>query len=169
MKRIHVPASVRVSHGFPPVIDSTSRILILGSFPSVRSRQEDFFYMHPRNRFWPMMDQIFGDLPADRNPQNLRQWLRNHGFALYDVVESCLIRGSADGSLRDVELADIRSLVSRYPIETILLNGQTAGRFFEKGFPDLLSRTVCLPSTSPANARTGLMGLCQRWKPYLLP
>jgi hypoxanthine-DNA glycosylase len=159
--------SVRADHGFPPAIDSTSQILILGSFPSVRSRAENFFYMHPRNRFWPMMNGIFGDVPIEKKPLILREWLRKHHLALYDVIESCVIQGSSDASVRDVVLADIRSLIDQAPIHRILLNGKTASRWFLKGFPEFIPLAISLPSTSPAHAGMDLAELQERWRPYL--
>lgn len=169
-----------VRHPIPPVFDANSRILILGSFPSVRSRQERFFYGHPRNRFWQVLACVFADADGlsgagripDRVPGRMpgtiaerREFLLAHGVALWDVAASCTISGSSDSSIAEVVPNDIGPILSAAPIARIYTNGQKAHQLYSR---HLLPRTgreaVCLPSTSPANASWSLERLVSAWR-----
>lgn len=137
--------------GFEPCYFADSRVLILGSFPSVRSRAQGFYYGNPQNRFWRTVCSFFGeDVPPDIACK--RDFLRRRRIALWDVVTACEIDGSSDASIRGAELADVAALVRRVPVEAVLCNGKTAySLLLRTGMPPV--RTVCMPSTSPANPR----------------
>lgn len=161
------PMTTHVEHPFPPVISSDSRILILGSFPSVRSREEGFFYGHPRNRFWSMLAWIFAEPVPLTIPDKTALILR-HNLALWDVLSSCTITGSSDASIRDACPIDIAQLTRKADIRRIICNGATSGRLYERylqpvtGVPALV-----LPSTSPANAAWSLPRLIDAWRDAL--
>ncbi len=153
----------RVGHGFGPFYDGNSKILILGSFPSVRSREASFYYAHPQNRFWRVLALLFDD----DVPETLFEkhcFLHSHGVALWDVVESCEIKGSSDSSIRGVVPTDISQLCREIPIQRIILNGRTAERYFRRFFPDFDVPTSAVPSTSPANAAWSLDMLADAWR-----
>lgn len=156
--------TTHVEHPFPPVISSDSRILILGSFPSVKSREEGFFYGHPRNRFWPMLAAVFAE-PIPLNIPDKTALILRHNLALWDVLFSCTITGSSDASIRDACSIDIASLTQQANIQRIICNGATSGRLYERylqhitGLPALV-----LPSTSPANAAWSLQRLIEAWR-----
>ena len=141
-----------VRHPFPPLCDADSRILILGSFPSVKSREQCFFYGHPQNRFWKVTAAVFGDaVPADI-PQK-KAFLHAHHIALWDVIAQCDIAGSSDSSIRNVIPNDLSVILRSADIRQIFVNGGTAAKYYDRF---QRSRTgldaVQLPSTSPANA-----------------
>lgn len=154
-------------HPIPPVYDSRSRVLILGSFPSVASREVGFFYGHPANRFWRVMAALFSeDLPSGI-PER-RSFLLAHGVAVWDVIASCRIAGSADASITDVVPNDIGRILSVAPIRGIFVNGRTAEKVYRRYlFPVCGREAVCLPSTSPANAALSLPALTERWRALL--
>ena len=158
-----------VEHGFPAFVEADSEVLILGSFPSVKSREQAFFYGHPQNRFWPMMSAIFGE-EAGQSIEEKKRFLKRHHLALYDVIESCDIVGSSDASIRNVVPADIQSLIEGTKIKPILLNGKKAGSLFEKHLLPLLGGSITyriMPSTSPANAATKFIELVSEYKDAL--
>ncbi len=145
MKRGH-------AEGFPPVFDGNSRILILGSFPSVKSRAVSFYYGNPQNRFWNTLSAALGvNFPADT--EGRKETLLSLGVALWDVVTSCDIVGSSDASIENAVIADLPRLMEQGGIEKIFLNGSTAYRLFAENFPQYLPIAERLPSTSPANPR----------------
>ena len=157
----------KVEHPFPPVVDEHSRILILGSFPSVVSREEGFFYGHPRNRFWPMLASIFSEKTPITIPGKQGLLLRRH-LALWDVIATCRIEGSADSSIRDAVPVDIRRVLDAAPIERILCNGALSGKLYRQHLQSLTGmEAIVLPSTSPANAAWSLPRLCDAWSPHL--
>ena len=138
--------------GFAPVYDGGSRLLILGSFPSVKSRQEGFYYGNPQNRFWRMLCSFFGEnVPATIAEK--REFLLRNGVALWDMVASCEVKGSADASIKEAEAVDLSLLLARAPMEAVFCNGTTAYGLLAQNFPSLLSIARKLPSTSPANPR----------------
>lgn len=141
-----------IKHPFPPLYDSDSKILILGSFPSVKSREQMFFYGHPQNRFWKVISSIIGcDEP--QNIEEKKQMLISHGIALWDVIASCEICGSSDSSIKNAVANDISIVLKAAKIRTIFVNGKTAEKYYNRYIKDKISRpAVCLPSTSPANA-----------------
>ncbi len=138
--------------GFEPVYNEDSRLLILGSFPSVKSRNIDFYYGNPQNRFWKTVCGHFGeDVPPDS--QGRREFLLRRRIALWDVVSECEIEGSKDDTIREYEVADIRGLLEKTGICCIALNGGKANEIFCRHFGDVDVPHVKLPSTSPANTR----------------
>ena len=151
-------------HPFAPVYTASSRALILGSFPSVKSRQQQFYYGHERNRFWPVLCSV---LNADE-PTSIEQkclLLNSHQIALWDVVKQCFIRGSQDSSISDCVPNDVCWLLRQTEITRIFTNGQTAHRLYQKYlFPETGINDVCLPSTSPANARWSFDALLTSWR-----
>ncbi len=153
-----------VEHPFPPVYNEASRVLILGSLPSVRSRQEGFFYGHPRNRFWQVLSLLLGEPLPQTIAQKRALLLRRH-VALWDVVSRCEIVGSSDASIRSVTPSDLRSLVASSAVTHIFLNGQTAARVYRRYQADMLALPCSvLPSTSPANAACSLPRLLTAWQ-----
>ena len=138
--------------GFEPVFDEHSRVLVLGSFPSVKSRQMDFYYGNKQNRFWRMICGYFHELIPESVDGKREFLLRNH-VALWDVVTSCEIEGSADASVKNAEIADLQRVLNHANIEKILLNGTLSYELFVKNYPDLPISYQKMPSTSPANPR----------------
>lgn len=157
-----------IYHPIEPVYDSQSRILILGSFPSVKSREAMFFYGHPQNRFWKVTAAVFGC----RVPQTIeekRSFLLTNGIAVWDVIASCEIEGSSDSSIRNVTPNDLSQILNAAPVEQIFVNGKTALKYYEKYLRPVTGReAVCLPSTSPANAAWNLEKLTEAWS-IILP
>lgn len=150
-------------HPIAPVFDKNSKVLILGSFPSVRSREEGFFYGHPQNRFWKVASQIFGEELPVTIDEKKAFLIRNH-IALWDVIGSCEIDGSSDSSIRDVTVNDLSVILDVADIRAIFLNGKKAEQYYLKYlFPVLKRDAVCLPSTSPANAAWNLEKLITVW------
>ncbi len=159
----HIP-----SHQFAPVIDSQSEILILGSFPSVKSRENNFYYMHPQNRFWDVLRVLFDDTQFKSDDIDTKILaLKRHHIALYDVIESCDIIGSKDSSITNVHPADIVSLIEGTNINKILLNGNKAKTLFNQYNPSLMPLASVVPSTSSANAQYSLERLVHAWKKAL--
>ncbi len=157
----------RVTQPFAPVYDKDSRILILGSLPSVKSREQGFYYGHARNRFWPMLAAVYRE-PVPQTIPDKKALLLRHGLAVYDVIESCEICGSSDSSIRNVKAADIRAIMEASRIERILVNGRTAAKYFKACQPAAYQRLVTeLPSTSPANAAFSLEKLVRIWGVHL--
>jgi len=157
-----------VTHPIPPFCEAGARVLILGSFPSVKSRESGFFYGHPQNRFWRVLAAVFEDaVPA--TVEEKKAFLAAHGIALWDVIASCRIEGSADSSIRDVVPNDIASLLKSHSIRAIFTNGKTAQTLYDKHiFPTLGLPTVCLPSTSPANAAWSAEKLVNAWRVVII-
>ncbi len=145
-----------LKHEFPPVWDSKSEILILGSFPSVKSREQGFFYGHPRNRFWDVISAVL-QCSRPESIEEKRQMLLAGHIAVWDVIESCRIQGSSDSSIRDVVANDLSEILSQAPIRMILANGRTAEKLYQKYiFPVTHRPVTAMPSTSPANAAWSL-------------
>lgn len=157
----------RASHGFGPVYDEKSRILILGSFPSVKSREEGFFYGHPRNRFWKILATVC-DAPEPVTIEEKKQFLLEHGIALYDVIEECEIVGSSDSSVRNVIPANLNPILKESQINAVFTNGRLAGKLYRK-YQEPVTGLSCveLPSSSPANAAFSLERLIEIWQEAL--
>lgn len=154
----------RLVHSFSPVYNNKSQILILGSFPSVKSREGEFFYHHPQNRFWRVISSICNERLPDSTDEKIQLLLRNH-IALWDVVQSCEISGSADSSIRNVIANDISPILKHADIRSIYANGGAAYRLFKRYIQkDVGKDIVLLPSTSPANASYSLERLIDIWK-----
>ena len=157
-----------VSHPIPPVFDRNSKVLILGSFPSVKSREAQFFYGHPQNRFWKVTSKVFG-VPEPKTVEEKKAFLLSHGIAVWDVIASCDITGSSDSSIKNVVPNDLSQILKVADIWTIFVNGKTAEKFYNKYIKDVIVReAVCLPSTSPANAAWSLERLTEAWKQLIL-
>lgn len=154
----------RQVHPIPPFYRADSRVLILGSFPSVKSREMMFFYGHPQNRFWKVMAAVFGEeFPVDVPAR--RAFLERSRIAAWDVIRSCDIAGSSDASIRNVEPNDLSVILNNAPIEEIFVNGGTAGRMYRRyALPVTGREAVLLPSTSPANAAWSLGRLIEAWR-----
>ena len=153
----------RQNHEFPPVYDENSEILILGSFPSVKSREMQFFYGHPQNRFWKVMAQVLDEKVPQTIPEKKEMLLRHH-IALWDVIASCEIIGSSDSSIRNAVPNDLTEILGRAAIETIVCNGGTSYRLYETYLREQTGmEAVKLPSTSPANAAFSLERLVKAW------
>lgn len=153
----------RVSHGFEPVYDGNSRILVLGSFPSVKSRENSFYYGHPQNRFWKLMARLL-DEPVPSTIEEKKLLLLSRGIAIWDVVAACDIKGSSDSSIRNVIPADINRVLRAANITTIIANGDTAYKLYRKYCePHTGREAVKCPSTSPANAIFTLDRLTEAW------
>lgn len=148
-------------HTIEPVYDENSKILILGSFPSVKSREVNFFYGHPQNRFWKVLASIMDDV-CPSTTEEKKAFLIKHHIALWDVIKSCDIEGSSDSSIKNVTPNDLRLILQKAEIKQIFTNGNTAYKLFEKYNSDL--KAVKLPSTSPANAMFSLERLIESWR-----
>lgn len=141
-----------MKEGFAPVFDGESRVLILGSFPSVMSRREGFYYGNPQNRFWRMLASFFGE-PLPCGIPEKREFLHRNHIALWDMVSLCEIDGSQDASIREEHVVDLGQILGHAPIEAILCNGAKAYELLERNFPAALPIALKMPSTSPANPR----------------
>jgi hypoxanthine-DNA glycosylase len=152
-----------IVHTIDPVFDENSRVLVLGSFPSVKSREEMFFYGHPQNRFWRVTAAVFG-AETPKTVAEKREFLLSNGIALWDVLASCDIEGSADSTIKNAVPNDLSCILSAAKIEKIFVNGKTAEKYYNKYMKKTLGReAVCLPSTSPANAAWGIERLAEAW------
>ncbi len=153
-----------IVHPIKPVFDKNSKILILGSFPSVRSREEGFFYGHKQNRFWKVVSAVFEEEVPKTIPQKKAFLLRNH-IALWDVIHSCDITGSSDSSIKNVVANDLSIILEHSSIRKIFVNGKTAEKYYIKySEKDTHIKAICLPSTSPANAAFSVDRLAEAWK-----
>ncbi len=152
-----------IVHPFPPLYDANSEILILGSLPSVKSREQMFFYGHPQNRFWKVMSAVLGEaLPT--TIEQKKQMLLKHRIALWDTIYSCDIIGSSDSSIKNVTPTDLRRILEKSRVQRIFCNGGTSGRYFQKYQQKVLGmEATVLPSTSPANAAFSVEKLIQIW------
>ncbi len=150
-------------HNIPPVFDKNSRILILGSFPSVKSRKTEFFYGHPQNRFWKVLAAVMNE-SVPHTIEDKKAFLLRNNIAVWDVIQSCDIQGSSDSSIKNVVPNDISKITSSADIQQIYTNGTTAYNMYKKYIGD---NAIKLPSTSPANAAYSLKRLVEEWKHLL--
>ena len=152
-----------IVHPIPPVFDKHSEVLILGSFPSVKSREAGFFYGHPQNRFWRVTAEVMGEDTPQTIEEKKSFLLRNH-IALWDVICSCEIDGSSDASIRDVKVNDLNVILKKTDIRQIYVNGRKAFQLYCRYTQPVTGReAVCLPSTSPANAAWSIDRLVDAW------
>lgn len=153
-----------VTHPFPAYYQKDSKILILGSFPSVKSREENFFYAHPQNRFWKLLALIFQE-EFPKTKEEKKKFLKKHKIALWDVIQSCRIQGSSDSSIQDVVPNNLKEILENSSIEKIICNGGTSYKYYKKYQEKVLGKeAILLSSTSPANAANSLETLLEIWK-----
>ena len=154
---------MKLDHPFGPLYDENSRVLILGSFPSVRSREQNFFYGHPQNRFWKVVAAVFGQ-PVPQTVEEKKLLILDNGLALWDSIASCEITGSSDASIRNARANDISIILNSCSIERIYCNGRKSHELYQRYIePETGREAVCLPSTSPANAKWTLEKLTEAW------
>ena len=154
----------RLIHQFAPVYNAESRVLILGTFPSVKSRENQFFYGHPQNRFWKVIAGLTG-YPVPETMEEKKRMLLENGIAVWDVIAECEIIGSSDSSIRNVVPADLNRILNNSDIAKIYANGGTAKKLFDRFQKKSCGREITgLPSTSPANASYSLDRLLAEWK-----
>ena len=151
-------------HLIEPIYDKDSKILILGSFPSVKSREANFFYHHPQNRFWRVLAAVYQDTVPEEIADK-KAFLKRHQIALWDVIASCNIKGSSDSSISDVEVNDLNMIIANSSIKHIYTNGNLADKLYHRYFDAIIDLPVTkLPSTSPANAAYSLDKLLIYWR-----
>ena len=167
MKNMEKEVTQTILHTIPPVYDKNSKILILGSFPSVKSRETQFFYGHKQNRFWQVLALLFNEnIPETTDEKN--QFLLQNKIALWDVVKSCTISGSSDSTIKNVVPNDIGQILHTADISQIFTNGGTADKLYKKHIYPYTGRTaIKLPSTSPADASFTLERLLSEWNVIL--
>ncbi|MDD6328162.1 MAG: DNA-deoxyinosine glycosylase [Lachnospiraceae bacterium] len=154
---------LHVKHEFEPVYDEKSHILILGTFPSVKSREQNFYYGHPQNRFWKVIAALCEEMVPLSIPEKTDLLLRHH-IAVWDVIAECDIRGSGDSSIKNVVPTDLSVILQNAPVDKIYANGTKAYDFYMKySYPIFGNEIIKLPSTSPANAVFGLERLIDAW------
>lgn len=154
----------KIIHSIKPIYDKNSKILILGSFPSQKSREEMFFYGHKQNRFWKVTSAVFG-CEVPQTIEEKREFLLSNGIAVWDVIASCNIVGSSDSSIKNAVPNDLSEILSVADIKKIFVNGRTAEKFYNLYIKEKIGReAVLLPSTSPANAAWSLERLVEAWE-----
>lgn len=152
-----------IVHSFEPVYDKASEILILGTLPSVKSRENNFYYGHKQNRFWKVLATLLKE-PIPDTIEEKKAMLLAHRIALWDVIQSCDIKGSSDSSIKNVQPTDIGMILEKTNITRIYANGNKAGQLYKRyQFPVTGIEAMVLPSTSPANAAWSLERLCEAW------
>ena len=159
----------KLTHTFEPIYNKDSKILILGSFPSVKSREIDFYYGHPQNRYWKVLANIL-EVPVPETPDEKRKMLLDNHIAIWDVIHSCSIIGSSDSSIKDVVVNDFSEILQNSQVKTIFVNGGKAYELYHKYAEKMTGmKAVKLPSTSPANAAWNLERLCETWGNAIKP
>lgn len=152
-----------ICHPIPPLYDEHSEILILGSFPSVKSREACFFYNHPQNRFWKVLSAVYSS-PCPETIPDKREFLFKHNIAVWDVIKSCEITGSSDSSIKNAVPNDITPILNKSKIKRIFTNGTASYKLYQKFIePKVKIKAYKLPSTSPANAAYSLERLINEW------
>ena len=153
-----------IEHTFAPVYDADSLVLILGTLPSVKSRENHFYYGHKQNRFWKVLANVFqAEVPG--TIEEKKAFLLEHRIAVWDVIGQCEITGSSDSSIRNVVLNPISKILETTKIEQIFVNGKKAEQLYQRYiYPQTKRNAICLPSTSPANASWNLEKLTEAWK-----
>ena len=152
------------THTFEPIFDKNSEILVLGSFPSVKSRENNFYYAHPQNRFWKVVASVYS-CPVPKTVEEKKNMLLSNKIAVWDVIKSCEITGSADSTIKSVIPNDLSEILSVADIRKIYANGKTAQSLYNKYIKKNTGiDIIALPSTSPANASYSLEKLIKEWK-----
>lgn len=153
-----------IVHPLVPFYYNDSKILILGSFPSIKTREYGFFYGHPQNRFWPLMEKLFS-VELTRDIQERKEFLKAYKIAMFDSIYQCDIIGSSDASIKNVIPSDLKEIIENSKVEQVFCNGGTSHKYYKKYHEkDLGIKAIKLPSTSPANARYRLDDLIEEWK-----
>lgn len=153
----------KVTHEFEPIYNERSKVLILGSFPSVKSREMQFYYGHPQNRFWKVIAELTGE-PVPQSIEEKKKLLLTHGIGVWDVIQSCEIIGSSDSSIREVKVNDFSQILREAPDIRLFANGGKAYELYQRYALAQTGRPIAkLPSTSPANAAWSLERLCKEW------
>lgn len=156
-----------IVHSFEPVYDKASEILILGTLPSVKSRENNFYYGHKQNRFWKVLATLLKE-PVPDTIEEKKAMLLAHRIALWDVIQSCDIKGSSDSSIKNVQPTDIGMILEKTNVTQIYANGNKAGQLYKRyQFPVTGIEATVLPSTSPANAAWSFDRLCEAWRVIL--
>ena len=156
-----------IVHSFEPVYDKDSEILILGTLPSVKSRENNFYYGHKQNRFWKVLATLLKE-PVPDTIEEKKAMLLAHRIALWDVIQSCDIKGSSDSSIKNVQPTDIGMILEKTNVTQIYANGNKAGQLYKRyQFPVTGIEATMLPSTSPANAAWLFDRLCEAWRVIL--
>jgi len=151
---------MKVEHEFPPLFDKNSQILILGTIPSIKSREQQFYYMHPQNRFWKILEIIFQETIKDK-----KTFCLQHKIALWDTISSCEIKSSSDASIKNVIPNDLSIILSNSPIKAIFTTGKKAHEIYQKYLlPKYHFEDIYLPSPSPANAAWSLEALVKEYQ-----
>lgn len=151
------------NHNINPIYNKNSKVLILGSFPSVKSREAQFYYYHPQNRFWKIIENLYHESLTTIDEK--KNFLFLHHIALWDVIESCEIKGSSDCSIENVKVNDIVFILKNSQIKTIYTNGKKAHQLYQRYcLPHTHIEDICLPSSSPANATYSLDQLIEEYK-----
>ena len=160
----HICGDFMEFHNIEPIYDNRSKILILGSFPSVRSREQQFYYAHAQNRFWRVISAVF-EQNVPNTIDEKREFLLQNGVALWDCIKCCDINGSADSSIKNAQANDIGMILRSSDIKAVFTNGKTSYNIYNKLIlPKTHVEAVCLPSTSPANAAYSLERLTNEWR-----
>lgn len=155
---------MKVSHEFGPYINKDSKILILGSIPSVKSREYGFYYMHPQNRFWKIMSDLFDEEFPETLPDK-KNFLKRHYIALWDVLKSCEIKGSSDSSIKNPRVNDIKGLILDTDVKAIFVTGKKALELYNKYcYKDVCIPAIYLPSTSGANCAFSYTDLLKKYE-----
>lgn len=157
-----------ITHSFEPIYNEDSEILILGTLPSVKSRENNFYYGHKQNRFWKLLAKLCEEETPQTVGEKTAMLLRHH-IAIWDVIQSCDIKGSSDSSIKNAVPADISRILKAANIQTIIANGGTAFRLYERYCEPVTGRPAALcPSTSPANAAFSLERLSECWSKFII-
>ena len=153
---------MKVKHTLDPIYDNNSKVLILGSMPSVKSREIGFYYAHPRNRFWSVLKKIYNENNLETIDDKIN-FLHSHHIALFDVIESCDIDSSKDSSIKNIVVNDLSQILNNSQIKVIFTTGKTAYNLYNKyTYPKTNIKAIYLPSTSPANSPKGIDELLEK-------
>ena len=153
-----------IIHPIKPLYNKNSKTLILGSFPSVKSREENFFYGHKQNRFWKVISSVF-NTPLPTTIEVKRNLILSNNLALWDVIKSCEIVGSADSTITNVTPNDLTVILNNSNVTRIFVNGKTAYKYYVKYIEKSINiKATVLPSTSPANSSASLEKLIESWQ-----
>lgn len=156
--------TAKIVHPIPPLFNEASKTLILGSFPSVKSREAMFFYGHPQNRFWRLMALLF-EAKVPETVEEKTHLVLTHRLALWDTIHSCTITGSSDSSIRDVVPNDLSVILNNSRVDRVFCNGAASYKLYQKYiYPQTKLHAAQLPSTSPANAAWSMERLQKAWE-----